>query len=102
MRAKPNQEIKSTFFLCQKKKTKWLTELPEGFACPFPTSKRLIFEGTGRFRSSGAQIWESIWNETETETETETEIIIGVSVSIRAILHLLLHQLHHHFENAQL
>ena len=32
----PEQEMNSTFYV--KKETKWRTELPEGFACPFPTS----------------------------------------------------------------
>ena len=30
------------------KKTKWRTELPEGFACPIPLSMGPIFEGRGR------------------------------------------------------
>ena len=38
--ATPNQ-------VCQKK-TKWRTELPEGFACPIPTSMGPIFAGRGR------------------------------------------------------
>ena len=43
VRAKPNQEMRSTFFLCQKKK--WRMDLPEGFVCPIPPSKGPIIAG---------------------------------------------------------
>lgn len=36
-RAKPNQEMRSTIFLCQKKKEKMADESPRGFAYPIPS-----------------------------------------------------------------
>ena len=41
-RAKPNQEMRSTIFLCQKK-DKMVDGSPRGFAYPTPSSIRLIF-----------------------------------------------------------
>ena len=37
---------------CMSKKTKWRTELPEGFACPISPSMGPIFAGRGRVISS--------------------------------------------------
>ena len=48
VRATCNSEMRSKFFLCQKKKTKWRTELPEDFACPIPASVGPIFAGRGQ------------------------------------------------------
>ena len=46
VRATCNSEMRSKFFLCQKKK--WRTELPEDFACPIPPSVGPIFAGRGQ------------------------------------------------------
>ena len=51
VRATCNSEMRSKFFLCQKKKTKWRTELPEDFACPIPPSMGPIFAGRGQIIS---------------------------------------------------
>ena len=42
-----NAQSRNGSLLCRKK-TKWLTELPEGFACPIPASMGPIFAGRGR------------------------------------------------------
>ena len=49
VRAKPNQKNeKQHSFRGMSKKTKWWTELPEGFACPIPPSMGPIFAGRRR------------------------------------------------------
>ena len=47
VRATPNIKMRSHFFLCHRK-TKWRTEIPEGFLCPIPPSVRPIFGSRGR------------------------------------------------------
>ena len=37
--------------------TKWRTDLPEGFACPYPPSMGPIFARRAHFSSSCEQIW---------------------------------------------
>ena len=64
VRAKPNQEMRSTFFLCQKK-----DKMADGhpwrlcvYHSPFKGAD-FCEERTGNFRASGKQIWKSVWNE---------------------------------------
>ena len=47
VRAMPNQKMEATSTL-RSKKTKWWTELPEGFAYSIPPSLGPIFAGRGR------------------------------------------------------
>jgi len=61
--ATTNQEMRSKFFLCQKK-TKWRTELPEGMRVPFHLQwGRCLRGGDGSFQVVCEQIWKSIWSE---------------------------------------
>ena len=62
---KGNVQSRISFHLCRGK-TKWRTELPEGFAYPTTPLRPRFYggdfcrEGTGYLRSSGEQIWKSI------------------------------------------
>ena len=64
VRAKPNQEMRSTFFLCQKK-DKMADGHPWRLCVSHSPFKGSDFceERTGNFRASGKQIWKSVWNE---------------------------------------
>ena len=66
VRAKPNQEMRSTFFLCQKK-TKWRMDLPEGFVCPIPPSKGPIIAGRSWAEDGSFQV---VWR-TDLEVDLE-------------------------------
>ena len=48
-RAKPNQEMRSTIFLRQKKKTKWRMNLPEGLHIPFPLVTNVTLKVVSKF-----------------------------------------------------